>query len=215
MVTAKETSKESFSGELTDNIRIEILHETYKPGCKLVELDLCEKYTVSRTPVRDSLKELAAENLVEVIPNRGAFVIGFSRGDMADIFELLRNAEMQAIRWAIERFYKEELEQFEEIFETLQFYTLREDMRKIRELGKRFHSTIYEASHNRELIRQLKNYRLYIANSVHTKRMRKEFLDSLRLEHAAIFEAFINRAPDEAAEAVRLHIDNAAARALR
>ncbi|MDR0817066.1 MAG: GntR family transcriptional regulator [Clostridiales Family XIII bacterium] len=206
---------DALSGELIDKLRIAILGEQLRPGAKLTEAELTESFGVSRTPVRDALRRLAGESLIELIPNRGAFVIGFSRGDVSDLYDLRRNAEAQAVSWAVERFYKEELDKLEEVYEQLSFYTKRGDLKKLRELGEIFHSAISEAAHNRILTRNLLIYRTYLTNSAHTKRIRREHIEDIFSEHAAIFEAFVNRAPGEAASAMRTHIENAKTRTLR
>ncbi|MDR2487391.1 MAG: GntR family transcriptional regulator [Clostridiales Family XIII bacterium] len=207
--------KNGLSSELVDSLRIEILSEGIRPGSKLVEQEVCERFGVSRTPVREALKQLAGEDLVELVHSRGAFVIGFSRGDVADLFELRRDAEAQAVRWAVERFYEKEMEALEEAYEMMVLYAGREDLRKVREADGRFHEAIYEACHSRMLARRLRSYRVYLLNSAHVKRGRKEFLPDMIGEIASVFEAFVNRAPEEAAEAMRRHVERAQARALR
>jgi DNA-binding GntR family transcriptional regulator len=208
-------NKDALSGNLADRIREDILSEQIKPGAKLTEEELTASFGVSRTPVRDAIRRLAFESLVEVIPNRGAFVIGFSRGDVSDLYDLRRNAEEQAVSWAVQRFYKEELDKLEETYEQMEFYTKRSDLKKLRELNEAFHATIYEAAHNRILSRNLRTYNVYLTKSTHTKRFRREHIEDIFSEHEAIFEAFVNRAPDEAAEAMHTHIEKAKARALR
>jgi DNA-binding GntR family transcriptional regulator len=208
-------NRDALSGELVDTLREEILGEQRKPGAKLTEEEIAADFGMSRTPVRDAIRQLAQENLVELIPNRGAFVIGFSRGDVSDLFDLRRDAEVLAIRWAVDRFYKEELDRFEEIYEELRFYTERADLKKLREIDTNFHNVIYEACHSRILTRTLFSYRLYLNLSAHTKNDRREHMADVYQEHSAIFEAFVNRSPDEAAEAMRTHMENAKTRALR
>ncbi|MDR0817688.1 MAG: GntR family transcriptional regulator [Clostridiales Family XIII bacterium] len=206
---------EALSEELTSRLRIEILSEHLKPGAKLTEEELSKNFGVSRTPVRDAIRRLAGESLVELIPNRGAYVIGFSRGDVSDLYDLRCNAETRAASWAVQRFYEEELEKLEETYESMGFYAKRGDLKKLRELNETFHTVICEAAHNRILTRSLLTYRIYLTNSTHTKRSRREHIEAILSEHAAIFEAFVNRAPEEVAEAMFTHITSAKTRALR
>jgi DNA-binding GntR family transcriptional regulator len=77
------------SEELADSIREEILGETLRPGSKLTERQISQRYEVSRTPVREAIGCLETEGLIETIPNRGAFVVGLSAEDAADMFEVL------------------------------------------------------------------------------------------------------------------------------
>ncbi|MDR1028750.1 MAG: GntR family transcriptional regulator [Clostridiales Family XIII bacterium] len=198
---------------LTSKIRVDILKETLAPGSKLTEKKLCLLYDVSRTPVREALRSLTTEGLVEWAPNRGVYVIGFSGGDMSDLFQLRRVLEAQAARWAVERIYKDELEALEEIYEYMEFYTKREDTRKMEDLNADFHRIIHAASHNRMLIDTLALYRDYRKYSARVAPYRQEHLPAIFEEHAAVFEAFINRDPRTGAAAMELHIARAAKRA--
>ena len=86
------------SSDLVGKLRIEILTERIIPGEKLTEQTICGQFGVSRTPVREALKNLEAEGLVEIIPNRGAFVVGLSKDDIRDIYIIRMQNEMQAVR---------------------------------------------------------------------------------------------------------------------
>jgi GntR family transcriptional regulator, rspAB operon transcriptional repressor len=91
------------------------------------------------------------EGLVEMIPNRGAYVLGLSARDMDDMFILRKIYEVQAVRWAIERITDEEMAQLEETFDFMEFYTMKNDVEKMLNINVNFHQTIYKASHNRML----------------------------------------------------------------
>ena len=86
--------------ELLSHIRAAISSSEYKPGERLVERVLCEKYGVSRTVVREALRHLEAEGLVTIVPNRGPVVTVLSRQDIANLYEL--RAALEAL--AAERF---------------------------------------------------------------------------------------------------------------
>lgn len=202
------------SSDLVAKIRSDILIEKLPPGVKLVEQDISAHYGISRTPVREALQQLKAEGLIEIIPNRGAFVIGLTRGDLCDLFQLRKIYEIQAVRWAIERIYKEELEVLEENCEITEYYADKGDVRKIRELDEGFHGLIYEASHNRILQSVLSTYREYVSNSARIKPYDEAFLKDICEEHALIFDAFIDRNPELGAQAMERHMDLSIARAL-
>jgi DNA-binding GntR family transcriptional regulator len=199
---------------LTAKIREDILKEKLSPGLKLTEKNLGNEYGVSRTPVREALRNLTAEGLVEWVPNRGVYVIGFSGGDVSDLFQLRKIHEVQAVRWAVERIYKEELDELEEIYEYMEFYTKREDTRKMQTLNTNFHRVIREASHNRILIDALSSYKDYWQHSAQIGSYKREHLPVIFEEHAAIFETFINRDPQAGGEMMELHITRAAERAV-
>lgn len=200
------------STNLTDKIREDILREKIPLGSKLTEKNICEQYSVSRTPVRESLQKLSTEGLIELVPNKGAYVIGFSFGDMRDLYKMRAIYEVQATAWAIERIYEEELENMEKSFEYLELATQKKDVKKLRSLNVEFHKIIYEASHNRMLIDALTTYQYYISKSALVESYRSEHITEIFEEHAEIFEAFIARSVKRGKVAMNKHIKNAMTR---
>ena len=80
-----EYQEQSLGGQIFNRIRDDILSGNYTPGEELKEATLGKQLGVSRTPVREALRQLDLEGLVEIAPNRGAKVIGISRKDVEDI----------------------------------------------------------------------------------------------------------------------------------
>ncbi|MDR1067946.1 MAG: GntR family transcriptional regulator [Clostridiales Family XIII bacterium] len=203
---------ERLSTSLLDTLRRDILREKIQSGGKLTEREICETYNVSRTPVREALRDLKNEGLIELLPNKGAYVCGFTVSDMRDLFALRGILEAQCVRWAIERITSDELEALEQKYEFLDLYTRRGDTAKLRNLDAEFHGIIYEASQSRLLTETLRLFRKYIKDSAHVKAGRSADIQDVFAEHAAIFEAFIAQDSEEGAHAMREHIRNAAKR---
>lgn len=205
----------ALSTDLFSNLRKDILQGKLRQGEKLTEQQICDEYNVSRTPVREAFRQLELEGFIETIPNRGAFVVGFSPQDIQDMYELRKSYEVLAVKWAIERITKEEYEKLEEAFEFMEFYTQKKDFEKMLNINMNFHELIYKASHNRMLYHILSSYQLYIKQSKPASRTDASagYLDEILLEHRAIFEAFKNGDPDAGIAAVSRHLDNAKLRA--
>lgn len=204
----------ALSTDLFSNLRKDILQGKLRQGEKLTEQQICDEYNISRTPVREALKQLELEGLIETIPNRGAFVIGFSSQDISDMYELRKSYEVLAVKWAIERITKEEFEKLEEAFEFMEFYTQKKDVEKMLNINMNFHELIYRASHNRMLEHVLSSYQIYIKQSKTTRSdVSDRYLDEVLAEHQAIFEAFKNKDIDAGVAAVSKHLDNAKLRA--
>lgn len=201
------------STDLAGKLRIEILTERMRPGEKLTEQTICEQYGVSRTPLREALRNLEAEGLVEMIPNRGAFVVGLSSADVRDLYTLRMQNEMQAVRWAIERRTKAEMESIEESFDFMKFYTERLDTKRMRSINTEFHRRIAAASHNRILIESLSRIQDYIRYSSRVLPYRETDLNAILKEHKAIFAAFKSADPAAGALAMKKHIENSFKRA--
>ncbi len=204
----------ALSTDLFSNLRKDILQGKLHQGEKLTEQQICDEYNVSRTPVREAFRQLELEGFIETIPNRGAFVVGFSQLDIQDMYELRKSYEVLAVKWAIERITKEEYEKLEESFEFMEFYTQKKDVEKMLNINMNFHELIYKASHNRMLYHILSSYQLYIKQSKSPNRdVSSSYLDEILLEHRAIFEAFKNKDTDAGIAAVSSHLDNAKLRA--
>lgn len=144
----------------------EILSGELQCGTALGEIALSKRLGVSRTPVRSAIHRLAEEGLVEVVPNRGATVIGINTADLIDIYRIRKRLEGLASSLAAERITKEELDNLAETVELAEFYIKKNDTEHIKELDTVFHSIIYKASGSRflsrtlsELHRKIKSYR--------------------------------------------------------
>lgn len=207
-------SNAPISSNLYTQLQKDILTGQLKPGQKLTEQTICEAYQVSRTPVREALRQLESEGLVENILNRGCFVVGLSKQDFEDIFELRKIYEIQAVKWAIERITDEEMDALDETFEFMEFYTLRNDIDKMLTINEGFHQIIYEASHNRMLQQFLSSYQVYLKYLRKDDEYPEDYLSTVLEEHRKIFKAFIEKDVEAGAEAMELHIENSKKRRL-
>lgn len=194
---------------LLGKLQKDILTGKLKPGEKLTEQNLCKTYGVSRTPVREALRQLETDGLVENILNRGAFVIGMSDQDYEDMFELRKAYETQAVKWAIERITDEEMDKLEETFEFMEFYTLRDDIEKMLTINTGFHQVIYEASHNRMLQKMLSSYQNFLKYKGMDSVYDENYLTTVLEEHRAIFKAFKDKDVNAGALAMEVHINRA------
>ncbi|MDD2189952.1 MAG: GntR family transcriptional regulator [Eubacteriales bacterium] len=201
--------------DLYTNLRKDILQGKLQQGEKLTEQHICNEYSVSRTPVREAFRQLELEGFIETIPNRGAFVVGFSDQDIRDMYELRKAYEVIAVNWAIERIMAEEFNKLEEAFEFMEFYTQKNDAEKMQNINIRFHELIYKASHNRMLYNVLTSYQFYIKQSKGKRHYTDDYLEKVLEEHRAIFESFKNKDIEAGILAISKHLDNAKQRANR
>jgi DNA-binding GntR family transcriptional regulator len=203
----------TLSSNLYYQLRKDILEGKVRSGEKLSEQQVCNLYGISRTPVREAFRQLELEGLIETIPNRGAFVVGLSIQDIKDLYEMRKAFEIIAVRWAIQRITKEEMEYLEEAYDFMEFYTMKKDAEKMLNINMNFHELIYQAAHNRMLAHTLSVYQYYImetkVNSAYLDGQLEVVLD----EHKKIFEAFVNKDSEAAVKAITIHLDNARIRA--
>lgn len=205
----------AISADLFSTLKDEILTGKLISGQKLTEKVICDKYCVSRTPVREALQKLEMEGLVESIPNRGFFVLGLTQQDYIDMFTLRKIYEIQAITWAIERITDEEMDELKELYEFMEFYTMKEDVSKMLIINNNFHQTIYSASHNRMLKNLLSSYQEMLKHVENPAQKKEGYLREVFKEHKAIFDAFTAKDKEAGIAAMQAHMDNSKSRYIK
>ncbi len=134
--------------EVAVRLRQRIVEGQLGPGAKLNERELAELLNVSRTPLREAIKMLAAEGLVELLPNRGAVVAQMSAQDVADTFEVIAGLEGQSGELAAQRITEAELAEIRALhFEMMAAYT-RRDLPTYYRLNAQIHTHINAAARN-------------------------------------------------------------------
>ena len=141
----------SLSEKVYRILRDAIAEGRYQTGDCLAEMKIAEELGVSRTPVREALKQLELEDLVASHPNRGVVVKAFTSEDLQDVSTIRHLLEGQAAYWAAERITDEQLKELNEIVELMEFYTAKNDAAHLVQLDSRFHELIYEASGSRTI----------------------------------------------------------------
>ena len=145
----------SLEEQVTATLESEILTGTLAAGTALTEQSLSVRLGVSRTPIRAALHTLAEEGLINLVPNRGAVVVGVTREDLIDIYKIRMRLEGLASALAAERISREDLATLRESVELAEFYISRNDTEHLKELDTQFHAIIYRASGNRMLNKTL------------------------------------------------------------
>lgn len=202
----ESTSHGSLGSKIFILLRDRILNESYQCGDKLNELTLAKELKISRTPIREALKQLELEGLVESIPNKGVYVKGFSPRDIDDMFEIRLSLEGLAVSFAIDRMDEVHLAKIKEVFELLEFYTAKGDFDKVNDFNILFHESIYQATQSTYFEQILKDIHYYVSVTSRHSIARPERLESSLLEHRAILEAIIDMDKEEATERIQRHI---------
>ena len=143
--------------EVATRLRQRIVEGLIAPGAKLNERELSELLQVSRTPLREAIKMLAAEGLVELLPNRGAVVASLSEQDVADTFEVIAGLEGQSGELAAQRVTAPELAEIRALhYEMLAAFT-RRDLSTYYRLNAQIHALINAAARNPVLTQTWRN----------------------------------------------------------
>lgn len=203
------TDRYSLRGRVFHHLRDDILNGTYKEHEELKEMALSEALGVSRTPVREALRQLELEGLVTIIPNRGAYVTGITKKDVEDIYAIRALLEGLCARWAAEHITKEQMDALEETIVLSEFHASKKHAQQLTELDNQFHDLLYEACNSKMLEHQLKDYHEYVMRV-----RKKNFSDTERgmeavKEHRQIMEAIRDRDAGRAETLATLHIRNA------
>ncbi|PLX34961.1 MAG: GntR family transcriptional regulator [Clostridiales bacterium] len=201
-----KTENKSLTTVIFERIRDDILYGKYDKGEKIVEAKLAEEFNVSRTPVREALKQLELDDLVENIPNRGVVVKGISKQDIVDIFTIRLAIEGIAVEWAIERMDQEDMQKIKEIYELMEFYTFKKDVKKFAELNTKFHEAIYKATKSRYLENVLKNYQVFMKVVRYKSLEKPGRLEGALNEHKRIVDALMEKDVDRAKDVVIEHV---------
>jgi DNA-binding GntR family transcriptional regulator len=134
--------------EVANRLRQRIVEGQIAPGAKLNERELSESLKVSRTPLREAIKMLAAEGLVELLPNRGAVALQLSEQDVSDTFEVIAGLEGQSGELAAQRITAEELAELQALhYEMLAAHT-RRDLSTYYRINAQIHHLINQAARN-------------------------------------------------------------------
>ena len=144
----------SASDRAYEEIRRRLLEGDYAPGVRLSESDLSEVCGVSRTPVREALRRLALEYFVRIEPNRGTFVIDWSREDIADMFEMRSMLEGLAARKAASKATTQQIQQMTDIIRKIDdLVNVPEEnmMSSFLLLNRKFHDVVFSASESPRL----------------------------------------------------------------
>lgn len=200
----------SLRGKVFAQIREGILEGVYQPGQALRESAIAKELGVSRTPVREAIRQLELEGLVESIPNKETVVSGISDEDVHDIFLIRSRLEGLAGKKAATRITAQELEALEEILALTAFYVEKHDINALKQLDHRFHEIIYKATKSKTLRHVLSDFHHYIQRarkvSLGTPGRAKKVLE----EHQRIYEA-LKVGDEEAVERlINEHVQNAA-----
>ena len=198
----------SLSAKVFHSIREDILNGKYQANEELKEKTIGEDMGVSRTPVREALRQLELEGLVYIIPNKGAFVEGVTLKDIKDIYEIRTLLEGLCAKWAASHITKEQLEELEETVFLSEFHFSKKNWDQMLELDNRFHELVYESCASKELTRVLSDYHHYLQRIRKITLGQKERARASIDEHRQIAEALRRRDAAAAEENARLHIRN-------
>ena len=197
----------SLSTKVFHTIREDILSGKYRYNEELKEKTIGDELGVSRTPVREALRQLELEGLVTIIPNKGAYVVGISKEDIQDIYEIRSRLEGLCAKWACSHITKEQLDELEENIYLSEFHAGKEGhAEQIFELDNKFHETLYQASGSKVLAGVLTDFHNYVQRVRKMTLKSKERSEKSNDEHRMIAQAIHDHDPEKAQMLANQHI---------
>ncbi|MBO4467898.1 MAG: GntR family transcriptional regulator [Clostridia bacterium] len=198
----------SLADQVFEQIENDILSEVYKKGEILTESKLSAALGVSRTPIREALRRLEQEHLIEE-SGKGAVVIGITEDDLEDIFLIRSKLEGLICKIAATNHTDEDLSNLKEIVDLQEYYAAKGDPDGIRQMDNKFHEMLYKISGKTVFYEILVSLHKKIQKYRRAAVTNKSRAAASVAEHKAIYEAIASSDADKAYELSLKHIENA------
>ena len=192
--------------EAAKRIREMIRKGALKKGDRILEAPMCQTMGVSRTPLREALRILSSEGLIELIPNRGAYVAQPSIKDIGEMFYVMSILEGTCARVCVEKMDDEGLRRLDDLYRKLEQHCQAEDREKYMAVNHSFHSLVQELAGNSVLSEVIDALRqkilLYRYRQIYQPNRLKESMQ----EHRDLQQAFRERNPEAAERFMQEHL---------
>jgi DNA-binding GntR family transcriptional regulator len=196
---------------IVDHIRQGILSGIYALGQRLIEADLTKKLGVSRGPIREAFRQLAAEGLVESASNRGTIVRQFSENELRDLYQIRIAMETLAVRLAAENIDKaNHREHFRDILQMLETNHARYSPFEFFQENNHFHQVIADISGNQQLAGMIRKLQIPFVIYRLNRNMQRQISEEAVQGHLDIAREIMNGDPDTAELKMRSHLQQSA-----
>ena len=200
------SKNESTTAKLIDQLEDAIVNGQFGPGEKLEEERLSKLYSVSRTPVRESLRQLTATGLIEIIPNRGAYVVELGIPNIIEMFEVMAELEAMCGRLAARRITDEQQQQLLSCHEKTSVAANQGNYDRYYYENEQFHYAIYTAANNQFLNEQAKQLHKRLKPYRRLQLRVPQRMKSSCLEHGKIVDAIVASNEQQAERLLKNHI---------
>jgi DNA-binding GntR family transcriptional regulator len=184
-----------------------IRNGTLAPGARVREVEIADRFGISRTPAREAIRRLESEGLVSFVPRHGAVISKLDHQATMELYDLREILEGSAAGFAARHASSAEIEELEELISAEP--ELADNPGQLADLNQLFHSALYRAAHNRFLERALIGLRDSMMLMGGTSLKVKGRFEAAHAEHLAIVAAIAQRNVEDAERAARAHIRGA------
>ncbi len=195
-----------FAQQVADRLRDLIVRGDLPPGGRIIERAVCEQLSVSRTPLREALKLLEAEGLVEISQNKGARIMSFTPTEANNLFEVIAGLESMAAELAVARLSASDFAKLEELHECMCGHYERREKDTYFALNSAIHDTIVKASANPVLIATHGNLMLRARRGRYMAITDPFRWEKSVGEHAAVMNSFRAKDPEKARIVWKRHL---------
>ncbi len=196
--------------EVAERVRQRIFSHELAPGDWIDEMKLAEAYGISRTPLREALKVLAAEGLVTMKVRRGAYVTEVSRRDLADVYHLLALLESDAAGAVASGATQAQLDELQALHTQLESAVApgQVDRNHFFSVNERFHMRLLEIADNRWRTQMVMDLRKVMKLNRYGSLLKTGRIDESLAEHRVLMAALLARDADAATRRMREHFGN-------
>lgn len=196
--------------EVAELLRQRIFNRELEPGSWIDELKIAEAYGISRTPLREALKVLAAEGLVTMKVRRGAYVTEVSEQDLSEVYHLLSLLESDAAGVVARQATDAQLQDLKDLHEELEVAAqpAQLDRERFFEVNERFHMRVLDIANNRWRNQMVSDLRKVMKLNRHNSLLKSGRIDESLQEHRAIMAALLDKDAVLAIARVQEHFRN-------
>lgn len=189
--------------EVAEQLRQRIFRRELEPGSWIDELKIAEEFGISRTPLREALKVLAAEGLVTMKVRRGAYVTEMSEKDLRDVYHLLSLLESDAAGVVAERATPEQQQSLRDLHAELE--SAAGNREAFFSVNERFHMALLDMADNRWRSQMVADLRKVMKLNRHNSLFKQGRIEDSLSEHRAILDAMLSRDPEGTRRAMQAH----------
>src|SRR6187402_1817862 len=205
-MSAVSLSPRALYEEVAELLRQRIFQRELEPGSWIDELKLAEEYGISRTPLREALKVLAAEGLVTMKVRRGAYVTEVSEQDLAEVYHLLSLLESDAAGVVAQKATEAQLRELQTLHTELEAAVKQRD--KFFAINERFHMRLLEIAGNKWRNQMVADLRKVMKLNRQNSLLKSGRIEESLAEHRAVMDALVRRDASAAMQRMHEHFSN-------
>ncbi|MEZ5878786.1 MAG: GntR family transcriptional regulator [Tepidamorphaceae bacterium] len=205
---ARPIERRTLHDELVERMRGLVVEGALKPGEKIPERELCERFGVSRTPLREALKVLASDGLVQLTPNRGATVARLTVEDLEDVFPVMGALEALAGELACRNITDKKIAEIKGVHRKMVVCYEARNLPEYFQLNQKIHELILEAAGNRTLSTHYSSLAQRVRRARFMANMSDERWKQAVGEHEDIIAALESRNGETLAAILKSHLQN-------